>query len=119
MGWERVSLQWTKRKNALPGGHGGALRGFLKSENRPNAERIAHQRTKSSLKSERHRQEPGASSPPDLSSDETLSFVVGQILPGLLIPSFDHLEERVDEKAQMGCLQNGKAGIARFGRQIA
>jgi hypothetical protein len=45
---------------------------FLKSENSPNAERIAHQRAKSSLESERHRQEPSASRPADLSSDEIL-----------------------------------------------
>ena len=117
MGGERVSLRWTKRKHTSPRGPkgpGGALKGFLKSENRPNAERVAHQRTKSSLESERHRQEPSASSPPDLSSDEILFFIVGQILSRLLIPSLDHLEEREHEKAQMGCFQNGKPASRDF-----
>ena len=92
MGGERVSLQWTKRKNALPGGHGGALRGFLKSENRPNPEGIAPQRAKNSLDFECRRQELSASRPPDLLSDDGLFFAEREILAHLLISSFDQLK---------------------------
>jgi len=52
-------------------------------------------------------------------SDERFLFLVGQILTRLLISSFDHFKQRVNEEAQMGGFQNSKTGIKRLRREIA
>src|SRR5260370_42014622 len=92
---------------------------LLKPENRSNADRIAHHRSKNLFEFECNRQEPSTSCPPDLSSDECFLFVVGQILSRLLILSLDEFEERVNEKAQMSRLQNSKTCVQRFRRKFA
>jgi hypothetical protein len=75
-------------KYKFPGGRSG----FLKSKNRPNAEGIAHHRAENLLDFECHREESSTSRPPDLSSDDSLFSVEGEILSRALIPSLDQLE---------------------------